>query len=304
MAAGAGQVGGALRGLAATPGVLGATVAAGASMFAASLFTTIVRQLLYAPEQWDKHQKDGDLWPYLKDLAFSRSGLNGVVDPILQAYSHLKYDSDLTALIHGAAINTYMQNLQQVLQPILGTTDSKTNTALYNQTRSLYNLVGVPLTAAILTAASTVSGPVGKVIGGAALQGLTSPGMSNWVAKTLVGPKGAERADAQKGGIKELSKMGGLAKPGGLSKLGEPPKAAAKTGEAGHAAAAGPIMGLVDDVAVPAMRYLGPMISSLSPTTKAAAGIAAGAYGAYEYLHATAPFRGQPAPEPKTHAQQ
>jgi hypothetical protein len=296
---GVGQVRGALRGLAATPGVLGATVAAGASMFTASLFTTIVRQLLYAPDQWNKHQEDGDLWPYLKDLAFSRSGLNGVVDPILQAFSHLKYDSDLTAMIHGAAINTYMQNLQQVLQPILGTTDSKTNTALYNQARALYNLVGVPLTASILTAASTVSGPIGKIVSGAALQWLTSPGAANWVARQLAGPKGATRPETggPGGGLSELSGLSGLEGLPGIDSGGAASGKAAAGG--GHAVAAGPIMGLVDDVAVPAMRYLGPMISSLSPATKAAAGIAAGAYGAYEYLKSTAPFRGQPAPEPK-----
>ena len=66
-------------------------------------------------------RKDGDLGSYLKDLAFSRSGLNGVFDPILQVFSHLKYDSDLTALTHGASINYYMGNLQKVLQPLLGT---------------------------------------------------------------------------------------------------------------------------------------------------------------------------------------
>jgi hypothetical protein len=294
MQAGSGQIGGALRGLAATPGILGATVAAGASMFTAALFTTIVRQLLYAPGQWTKHQEDGDLWPYLKDLAFSRSGLNGVVDPVLQAFTHLKYDSDLTALYAGAAINTYLQNLHQAVQPILGTTDSKTNTALYNQARAIFNLVGVPLTASILTAVSTVSPLPGKLLAGAALQAGTSPGAANWVAQLLAGEKGATRRETGAADTGDLPGMEGM---GGLPSLEGGGAKAAKGG--GHAFAAGPVLGLVDDVAIPAMRYLGPMINSLSPATKITAGIGAGAYGAYEYLRATAPFRGQPAPQPK-----
>jgi hypothetical protein len=94
--------------------------------------------------------------------------------------------------------------------------------------------------------------------------------------------------------------MGGL--PG--MEEGGAPSGKGAAGGSGLGAAAGPILGLVDDVAIPAIRYLGPLINSLSPKTKIATGIGAGAFGVYEYLKSTAPFRGQPAPKPKKAAVQ
>jgi len=306
MAAGAGQVRGALAGLAAHPGALASTVGAATAVFATSLLTTIVRQYIMAPDQWDQHSQDGDLGTYLKDLAFSRSGLNGVLDPILQVFSHLKYDSDLSALMHGASINTYLGNLQKVLQPILGTSDSNTNTAAYNQARGLFNLVGVPLAAYGLSAVSAAAGPIGRIGAGILLQTVTSPGASNRVATFLAGPKGVTRPEPA--GAGEPGELAGMSGMGGLPSMDSGAGGAApgkqSSGGSGLGAAAGPVLGLVDDVAIPSMRYLGPLISSLSPQVKTAAGIAAGAYGAYEYLKSTAPFRGQPAPEPKKSARQ
>jgi hypothetical protein len=154
-----------------------------------------------------------------------------------------------------------------------------------------------------LTAVSSVAGPIGKIGAGLALQGLTSPAASNRIATIVAGPKGATRPEpAGAGDPGELPGMEGMDGLPGMDSGGA--GAGGKDAAGGHALAAGPIMGLIDDVMVPSMRYLGPMISSLSPATKAAAGIAAGAYGAYEFLKAGAPFRGQPAPEPKKSTQQ
>jgi hypothetical protein len=304
MKAGAGRVGGALAGLAAHPGALASTAGAAFAVFATSLLTTAVRQYIMAPDQWDEHSKDGTLGEYLKDLAFSRSGLNGMLDPVLQVFSHLKYDSDISALMHGASVNTYASNIFKVLQPLLGIRDADTNTALYNQAKALYNLVGVPLAAYVLSSVSAAAGPIGRVLTGVALQTVTSPGASSRIATMLAGPKGATRpetgAAGDPGALPKMEGMGGLP---GMGKGGAPSGKGA-AGGSGLGAAAGPILGLVDDVAIPAIRYLGPMINSLSPGTKIVAGIGAGAFGAYKYLQSTAPFRGQPAPKPKKAAVQ
>jgi hypothetical protein len=206
------------------------------------------------------------------------------------------------AVTHGMSPNYYITALQKVLQPLLGQKDPKTNTQLYNAAQGMFNLIGVPLTAYGLTAISSIAGPIGKIAAGVALQTLTSPAASNRIATILTGFKGAERADARTGKLPELPKLQGLPQ---LPKPGQPPKPAPGAAAAsGHAAAAGPLLGIMDDVMIPAMRYLGPMISSLSPATKIAAGIGAGAYGAYEFLKAGAPFRGQPAPPPPKSARQ
>jgi hypothetical protein len=292
----AGQFKGALAGLAAHPGALAAVAGSAFSMFMASLLLTTVRQYIYAPDQWDKHTKDDDLGEYLKDLAFSRSGLNGVLDPVLQIFNHLKYESDLSALMHGASVNTYLSNLFKVAQPLLGKTDSNTNTSLYNAAQGMFNLVGVPLTAYGLTALSTVAGPIGKVATGIALQTLTSPAASNRIATMLAGRKGTELPKPETGGagLPDMPGMGGLPNMPGMDGGGAVDK---KAKPGGFAAAYGPVLGLIDDVAVPAFRYIGPMLGALSTPVKIGAAAAGGAYGAYKYLEKTAPFRNQPAPE-------
>ena len=88
----------------------------------------------------------------------------------------------------------------------------------------------------------------------------------------LAGPKGATRPEAGgagEGGLPELPGMGGLPGLPGMDGGGAAPGTEACWGS-GHAAAAGPILGIIDDVMIPAMRYLGPMISSLSPAAKSA----------------------------------
>ena len=176
-------------------GLLGATgtgvnlAAIAATMVGAQFMQVVVRQLIYAQDQWKKHSEDGTLLSWLGRLAISRSGLYGTWDPLQQALNHYKYDSDLSALSRGASINTYTGNLHNVLMPLFGTNSPTTNTAEYNQMKGLYNLIGVPAGAMALSALGTM-GPGSRVLAGSAMQFLTAPTVADKVASWWAGPKG------------------------------------------------------------------------------------------------------------------
>ena len=276
------------------------TAAIVASIVGAATLMAIVRQLIFAPDQVKKHQEDGDLWEYFRDLGFARSGLNGVLDPLLQTWNHLKYASDISALVHGATINTYAKNLQEVLMPQWSGEDPNTNTAKFNQAKAGYNLIGVPLTALVLSYLSSL-GPVGRAGLALPLQWGTSPDAANRFATWWSGPKGQVRPGGGGGGIPappgipKLPGMPGMPKLGGGGGGETEKKGGPSMWEMG--------MGLADDLLVPASRYLGPVISQAPLPLKIGAGIAGAGYAAYKSWESNAPFRNNPNPPPKRASQ-
>jgi hypothetical protein len=296
-ARGAGRVSANVQATFGTTGTVVNTMAIAASMVGAALMTGVVRQLLFAPDQLEKHAEEGDLWPYLLRMAVSRSGLYGKYDPLQQTFNHLKYDSDLASMMHGASINWFAKNLQDLFTPLLGTKGSNaagTNTAEFNQARAAFNLIGVPAAALGLTAMGTF-GPVSRILAGAALQAGTSPAAANWVARQFAGHKGATLPTPGAGGrgMPTLPKLGG-----GMPTL---PKLGGSGGAAKPADKGSGFTGLVGDVAIPAIGYIVPQLST--PLKLGAAGAGA-AYGVYEANKAVAPFRNLPKPPPKKPARQ
>jgi hypothetical protein len=293
--AGAGRLAATAKGLAMGGGAASHAAAMAGTMIGVGLITTAMRQYLFAPDQWQKHADDGDLGDYLLGLTLQRSGLNGTLDPILQVFTNLRYNADLSSLLDGASMNWFSKNAMDIIQPMLTTNDSpNTNTRYFNQARGAFNLIGVPAAAYGLTALGTLGGPITRALAGAALQFGTSPGAAAKVAEIAAGPKGAEPA-GKAAGLKELKGLKGLQ---GLRELGAP---ATERGSGGTGAGTGGLIpwGLVDDIALPAWRYGGPMVTRL-PFPVKAVGLGTGAIaGGMSYLEKTAPFRGQPAPPPK-----
>ena len=122
-----------------------------------------MRQYLFAPDQWQKHEDDGDLGGYLTDLAMQRSGLNGTLDPIIQMFTNMRYDANMSSLLEGASINWLAKNAQDVISPFVMANDSpNTNTRYFNAARGAFNLVGVPAAAFGLTKLGAVGGAAGQ----------------------------------------------------------------------------------------------------------------------------------------------
>lgn len=294
-ARGAGRLGATAQGLVAGGGSLVHAASIAASVIGVGFMTTALRQLLFAPDQWDKHEKDGDLVDYLTDLTVQRSGLNGVLDPIIQLFTNLRYDSEISTLFNGASINWMAKNAQDVIQPFVTANDSpNTNTRLFNQARGAFNLVGVPLAATGLTMLGGAGGPLTRLAAGAALQYGTSPGIASDFAGMLAGEKGTTLPKPGASGLTKLSGLQTGLNP--LAKLG-----GEQAGEGAGGPGPGGLIpwGLMDDVAMPAWRVLGPTINALPGPVKIGALGLGGAIGAGEYLSQTAPFRNAPPPKPE-----
>jgi hypothetical protein len=287
--AGGGPIKGNLRGILSTTPVLVHAALAATAMIMTAMLGSVIRQNLFAQDEVEKHRKAGDLYDYYMGLAVSRSGLTGAVDPVLQAFQSLRYNGSLASMLQGASITWFARNVQAALQPVAGEGSKDTNTAKYNQARAVWNLLGVPAAALGLTALGSSLGPVGRGLAGAAMQYVTSPAMAERFATVVAGQKGAERPE--KGGFPKMPELST-----GLPKIGEKPPEKKPGG--GMSSLSG-LVPWLDDIAIPAIRYVGPLVGGLSTPVKVGLGAAAVGYGAYDFLRDTADFRGQPAPKKK-----
>lgn len=299
-ARGAGPVNARIQGLTMGGGTFVHAAAMAGAMVAAQIPSTMLRQWLFARDQWDKHAEDDTLGEYIRDLAFQRTGLNGTLDPLIQLFSNLKYQADLTSLFDGAGPNYIGKNLLDVAR-ILQTDSPNTNTRLHNAVRGLWNLTGVPLTAGGMAVLGGAMGPVTRGVLGPAMQYVTSPSVANQIADFVAGEKGATRRGSEPGGG---SRMGGVPsiptpKMPGMPKLGGGGSTSADSG--GGIAGSVPY-GILDDFIAPAMKKIGPLIAGLPGPVKIGALTLGAEVGLKQLWDAGEPFRGQPAPEPKATA--
>jgi hypothetical protein len=222
-----------------------------AAVFAASLAASTLRERLFNGESWSDHEKKGDLGSWLSDLAIQRTGINGPLDPIIQAMSGLKYQRDLSALVAGAQTGYFTQAAGNILKAFVSPSPD-TNTSDYNAIEGAWQLLGVP---AMATLFSTLpGGPAAGAIWGGAMQYLTGQDVGDKIASSLVGPKGTGvggtpppgSADAQDDGELDPTnnELTPQTKSNGSSSSGVP-------------------WGLADDVAAPGARVALPLLSRL-----------------------------------------
>jgi len=257
-------------------------IAAGAIM--SGMITSAFRAMLLDRKNFDKHLKEGTLTDWLRDLAYSRSGLTGTPDPYIQMAANVRYLSDINNIFQGPSLKWIGKNSTDVLRgfyPGATETADQTNTRIYNATRGAYNMIMVP--AAAFAAAKL--GGFGLTIPSAILaQTATSADASDAFAAMLAGPQGTELPKEQGGGLASNQSLTGLS---ALHSLGETEKP--EEGSAGTSV--GVPWGLLDDIAIPAWRGVSPIVSKLPRTVKLGAAGAVTAYAGEKYLEATAPYR-------------
>ena len=163
------------------------------SMFLAHLLTTMMREAIFNGDKWDEKERDGELWTWLWNLALSRIGLYGPLDPLVQAVTGLKYERDLTSLAVGPHAGFFAGAAQALLSPMIGRNSPNTNTSEWNAAKAGYQLLGVPAAAALLTAIP--GGPFTGPALGFALQYLTSNQTADNVADLVVGEKDSRKAN-------------------------------------------------------------------------------------------------------------
>jgi hypothetical protein len=182
-----------VRGIAERKGVPAATAYA-ALQLAPSLLalyvvqTTVstLREAIFNPDRWEEWEKEGVLEQRLLQLGLTRSFAFGLTDPVIQAFTGLKYQRDLANIAIGAVPGFFLQSIQGLLQPLVQNSE-KTNNAEYKAAQSAFQLIAQPLIVYSLAAA-----PGGRLVDpvyGLGMMYLTSPGMRDNVADAIVGEK-------------------------------------------------------------------------------------------------------------------
>jgi hypothetical protein len=237
-----------------------ASVAA-AGTLGASLIASTLRERLFNSDQWAEHEKKGDLGSWLTDLAVQRTGINGPMDPIIQALSGLKYQRDLTALTAGAQGGYFLQAAANIAKAFVAPS-ANTNSTDYSGITGAWQLLGVPAMATLFSALP--GGPIAGKLEGAALQEATSPGVGDALATAAVGEKGTPVGGApdQDAGDNELA-------PDDADNELAPEQETQQNGS-------GVPWGLADDVAAPALR-VGRAALPFLPGPVKAAGVGVGA---------------------------
>ena len=134
-------------------------------------------------------------------LGFFRAFSFGAADPMIQAYTGLKYQRDLSNVMVGAAPGFVLQNTQAILSPLVNNSE-KTNTAEYNAARGLYNGFAAP--AVNFGLAMLPGGPLGQIATGMGMAVASSPVAGDAVATALVGEKDRRGSKHQHPRVKHL----------------------------------------------------------------------------------------------------
>jgi len=160
-------------------------------IFMGHLLSTTLRELLLNGDKWEEKKEEGKLVEWLLERAFYRTGVTGRFDPIVQLYTGVKYDRDLTTLTAGAYLGSHLQEAQNILEVVGGRNSPNTNTAEFNAARALYRLTVQPAAEALVTGFGP-GGPISIWASRAAIMKVSEYDTANEFAEWLVGPKGSK----------------------------------------------------------------------------------------------------------------
>lgn len=157
-------------------------------LFAGQFLVTVFREMALNSERLEE-MDDDELVEFLLARAWSRTGLVGRFDPLIQIATGVKYENDLTGLVAGPYNSFFMGQLQTIFESVWGRNSANTNTTEWNAAQSLYRGLVQPLAAATVTSLFPAGGAAG-LLGTSALYYLGRYDTSRQFADTLVGEKG------------------------------------------------------------------------------------------------------------------
>jgi hypothetical protein len=255
-----------------TTGAIGAAVGsmatASAGIYSASLVTTIAREAVFNQAGWQEHKKKGDLMSWLSDLAIQRTGINGPLDPVIQAFTSFRYEKSLSSLTAGAQVGFFLDAIANIARPFVSEA-AGTNTLHYNSAKAFYQSVIVPIELAALT--SMPGGPLTGPLYGTAMMFLAGRGAGERFAEAVVGPKGSTDPTMKKPEAEETVDEEMTPEP-------ETPDEPAGDGkkEAGGSGAKGALIGVLDDLVAPAARVAPAVWNAMPGSAKLVAALVAG----------------------------
>jgi hypothetical protein len=172
-------------------GSIGLKFATGAAaLILAQMLVSVAREAIFNGDKWEEEEKKDNLAPWLLRLGFSRSGLLGPADVLVQSYTGLRYQRDLTNLYAGPHLGYFTYQAQRI-GGLFVNNSPDSNTSEWNAVKAGYLMLGVPALSLALSALP--GGPVTGPLAGMALQGVTSNKAADSFANAVVGEKDTRR---------------------------------------------------------------------------------------------------------------
>ena len=159
------------------------------ALFVMQATISTLREYFLNPERWEELEKEGKLEETMLALGLTRSFSMGMADPLIQAYTGLRYQRDLSSMFVGPSGSVLLTDMAKIM--MFGVRNSKkNNTGEYNLVEAGYNMAIGPAIATGLT--MMPAGPILTPIAGAGIAYVTSPRMGDTVATAVVGEKGTK----------------------------------------------------------------------------------------------------------------
>jgi len=186
-----------------------------ALLYAGHFAVSTAREAMFNGDEWERQQENDNLFPWLMEVAWTRAGFFGALDPIYQAFRSLKYEADIKNLIAGAQAG-FLANAVDRIITIFGQKNSpNTLTAEYNAVRGFMDTIGSGLIS--LIAATTPGNIAGTIAGAGAFFG-TSSSFKKWISRkfveTVYGDE-LEIGGKKSGSSKSKSRFGGKSSSSG-----------------------------------------------------------------------------------------
>lgn len=160
-----------------------------AAILTGQMIVSYFREMLFNAENFEEHEEEGDLYGWLFGLGLSRSGIAGPLDLLVQGFSGLRYERDLTSFSAGAHLGFMLSQVQNIWQGLFGARNSpNTNTSEHTAAKAFYRLVLSPMAAAGISVAPG-GGPIMQALKTGSLFGATSNSAASNFANGLAGPR-------------------------------------------------------------------------------------------------------------------
>ena len=174
-----------------------------ALLYAGHFAVSTAREAMFNGDEWERQKENDNLFPWLMEVAWTRAGFFGALDPIYQAFRSLKYEADIKNLFAGAQLG-FLANAVDRIMTFFGQKNSpNTLTAEYNATRGFMDTIGSGLIS--LIAATTPGNIAGTIAGLGAFLG-TSSSVKKWISRKFVETVYGDELEI--GGKKSSSKSG------------------------------------------------------------------------------------------------
>jgi len=181
-------------GNARTATVFGKLLGPMASLYLGHVLVSTARLYLTDKDRWDEEKKKKNLGKYVSQMAASRTGWMGMVEPWYQTAYAIRYQRDFANIAIGATGTFYARHLEDIIKYFQDVNNSPNTTNAEDKAiRSLYHLFVIPaIVAAVsnpafLSQLGQLAGPLAGLIAAAGTSSSSEKGIASALIKLIYG---------------------------------------------------------------------------------------------------------------------